>query len=205
MERSFSSSSALWRPAGRTLLRRSKSSDSSAVIRRRWPLCRHPSRFLRALHSETYFAVTAFAFSNAGGQTRFGRYRIVPELGNDYLTDAQVSSVSRNYHYEELAERVSRSPIRFRVMVQLAGSGDIVDDSTVHWPENRKMVGFGTVELTSVMPDTLAQQKHIIFDPIPRVDGIDASPDPLLELRAAIYLLGGRRRLAASGAEEAEP
>jgi len=36
----------------------------------------------------------------------------------------------------------------------------------------------------------------IIFDPIPRVDGIDASDDPLLELRA-VYLLSGRRRRAA--------
>jgi len=164
-----------------------------------------PKPFPSSLARETYFAVTAFAFSNAGGQTRFGRYRIVPELGNDYLTDAQVSSASRNYHYEELAERVSRSPIRFQVMVQLAGPGDIVDDSTVHWPENREALEFGTIELTSVMPDTLAQQKHIIFDPIPRVDGIDSSPDPLLELRAAIYLLSGRRRRSAGAAQVAEP
>ena len=37
----------------------------------------------------------------------------------------------------------------------------------------------------------------IIFDPIPRVDGIEPSNDPLFELRAAIYLLSGRRRRAA--------
>jgi catalase len=49
-----------------------------------------------------------------------------------------------------------------------------------------------------VVPDTVAQQKHIIFDPIPRVDGIAASADPLLELRAAVYLISGRRRRAAN-------
>jgi len=68
----------------------------------------------------------------------------------------------------------------------------------VHWPENRELVEFGTVELTAAMPDTLAQQKHIIFDPIPRVDGIEPSADPLLELRAAIYLISGRRRRSAA-------
>jgi catalase len=68
----------------------------------------------------------------------------------------------------------------------------------VHWPESRELVEFGTVELTEVIPDSLAQQKRIIFDPIPRVEGIEASADPLLELRAAIYLLSGRRRRAAS-------
>ena len=35
------------------------------------------------------------------------------------------------------------------------------------------------------------------FDPIPRVDGIEASADPLFELRANIYLMSGRRRRAA--------
>jgi catalase len=41
------------------------------------------------------------------------------------------------------------------------------------------------------------EQKHIIFDPIPRLDGIEPSDDPLLELRAAVYLISGRRRLTA--------
>lgn len=163
-----------------------------------------PKPFPSSLARETYFAVTSFAFSNSAGQTRFGRYRILPELGNDYLSDSQVSALSANYHYEELAERVARGPIRFHVRVQLAEPGDVVDDSTVHWPEDREAVEFGTIELTSVLPDTLAQQKHIIFDPIPRVDGIDPSPDPLLELRAAIYLLSGRRRRAAAAAQMTE-
>ena len=63
--------------------------------------------------------------------------------------------------------------------------------------EQREQVELGTLELTQILPDSFAQQKHIIFDPIPRVDGIEPSADPLLELRAAIYLLSGRRRRAA--------
>jgi catalase len=48
-----------------------------------------------------------------------------------------------------------------------------------------------------VAPENAHEQKNVIFDPIPRVDGIDPSDDPLLELRAAVYLIGGRRRRAA--------
>lgn len=40
------------------------------------------------------------------------------------------------------------------------------------------------------------QQKHIIFDPIPRVEGVEASDDPLLEMRASIYLVSGKQRRA---------
>jgi catalase len=156
-----------------------------------------PKPFPTSLARETYYAVTAFAFTNAEGKTRYGRYRIVPEQGNDYLTAEQVAGIAANYHYDELAERVAKKPVAFKILVQVAEPGDTVDDATVHWPESRELVEFGTVELTGVLPDTLAQQKHIIFDPIPRVDGIEASADPLLELRAAIYLLSGRRRRAA--------
>jgi catalase len=55
----------------------------------------------------------------------------------------------------------------------------------------------GNIELTVQAPENLAKQKQIIFDPIPRVDRIEPSADPLLELRAAIRLLSGRRRRAA--------
>lgn len=156
-----------------------------------------PKPFPSSLGRDTYYGVTAFAFTNATGEKKFGRYRIVPELGNDYLSQEQVAGIAENYHYEEIAQRLSKGPVRFHLRVQVAEAGDVTDDSTVHWPASREQVELGTIELDSVMPDSVAQQKHIIFDPIPRVDGIEPSADPLLELRAAIYLLSGRRRRSA--------
>jgi catalase len=156
-----------------------------------------PKPFPSSLTRETYFALTAFAFTNAEGKTRFGRYRIVPELGNDYLTDEQVKALGPNYHFDEIAERVKKGPVWLRIVVQVADASDKTDDVTVHWPETRPLVDLGTLELTGVAPDNAAEQKQIIFDPIPRVEGIEASADPLLELRAAIYLISGRRRRAA--------
>jgi catalase len=69
-----------------------------------------------------------------------------------------------------------------------------VDDATVHWPEERRLINLGRIVLTAPVAENAREQKKIIFDPIPRVQGIDPSDDPLLELRAAIYLLSGRRR-----------
>ena len=156
-----------------------------------------PKPFPSSLARETYFGVTAFRFINAQGESKYGRYRIVPEAGNDYLTDDAVARLRPDYHYEELEHRVKQDPIRFKILVQVAAPVDTTDDATIHWPEDRELVELGTLELTSVFADTLVQQKQIIFDPIPRVDGIEPSADPLLELRAAIYLLSGRERRAA--------
>lgn len=154
-----------------------------------------PKPFPSSLARDTYYGVTAFKFTNDAGETRYGRYRIVPEAGNDYLPADEVKR--ENHHYEELEHRLKQGPVRFKIYVQIAAAGDVTDDATVHWPEDRELIEFGTLELKSILPDSLVQQKHIIFDPIPRVDGIEPSADPLLELRAAIYLLSGRERRAA--------
>lgn len=146
---------------------------------------------------EAYFGVTAMEFINAREQRQFGRYRIVPDAGVDHLDAASVKAKGQNYLFEEIAGRVKQGPIGFQIRVQLANAGDVADDATVHWPDDRKVVDFGSLKLTELVADGEAEQKKIIFDPIPRVDGIEPSADPLLELRAAIYLMSGRRRRSA--------
>jgi catalase len=152
-----------------------------------------PSSFAR----ETYFGISAMRFENKDGLAQHGRYRIVPEAGNQFLSEAEVATRGENFLFDELKERISGGPISFRILVQVAGADDTVDDATVHWPEDRPLVDFGMIVLNSLVSDNDAAQKQIIFDPIPRVDGIDPSEDPLLELRAALYLISGRRRRAA--------
>jgi len=143
---------------------------------------------------EAYFAVTAFRFINRDGVARYGRFRITPSAGVEHLSDAAAKTRDANYLFDELAGRLAREAVRFEIQVQVAEEGDVADDATVHWPESRRLVPFGTIALTEMVPDSDREQQHIIFDPIPRVDGIEASADPLLELRAAVYLISGRRR-----------
>jgi len=156
-----------------------------------------PKPFPKSLAQEAYFGVTAFAFTNAAGEKKFGRYRIVPEQGTAFFSDAEAETLSPNFHYDELLSRAAQGPIRFRILLQVAAPGDVTDDATMHWAENRELAELGMIELTDPVTDNAAQQKQIIFDPIPRIDGIEPSADPLLELRAAIYLISGRRRRAA--------
>jgi catalase len=147
--------------------------------------------------TESYFGVTAMQFINQAGVKRFGRYRIIPDAGNHHLDDAATKAKSANYLFDEIAERIGKGPVKFKIVVQVANDGDVTDDATVLWPEDRKLVDFGTMTLTAVVANNEHEQQHIIFDPIPRVDGIEPSADPLLELRAAVYLISGRRRRSA--------
>jgi catalase len=158
-----------------------------------------PTSFAR----ESFFAVSAFRFTDARGVSRFGRYRILPLAGNEYLDDARAAAMGANFLVDEIRRRVTESPVKFRVVVQLGEAGDVTDDATVRWPESRRQIAFGEIALDAVAADEAAEQQRIIFDPIPRVDGIEASDDPLFEPRANVYLMSGRRRRAADRAPRA--
>jgi catalase len=153
-----------------------------------------PTSFAR----EAFFAVTAFRFTNAEGVSRHGRFRIRPEAGTEYLTDEEAARKSANFLFDEIGPRLAHGPIRLGVFVQLAADGDDVTDASVSWPDDREEVRFGTVTLTERVDDQAPERRKIIFDPVPRVDGIDPSGDPLTEVRSDIYLLSGRRRRAAA-------
>jgi catalase len=153
-----------------------------------------PTSFAR----EAFFAVTSFKFTNAEGVSRHGRFRIRPEEGADYLSNEQASAKSPDFLFKEIGPRLARGPVRLAVLVQLAGNSDDVTDSSVAWPESRPQIPFGTITLTARVDDMEPDRRKIIFDPIPRIDGIDTSGDPLSEVRSEIYLLSGRRRRKAA-------
>jgi catalase len=143
---------------------------------------------------ESFFAISAFKFTNADGVSRYGRYRVQPVAGNEYLNETEAAARGPNFLFDEIKERVAKELVRFRIAVQLAEDSDTVDDATIRWPEERPQLAFGEISLREIAADNANEQQRIIFDPVPRVDGIEASADPLFEQRANIYLMSGRRR-----------
>jgi catalase len=158
-----------------------------------------PTSFTR----ETFFAVTSFKFTNAKGESRHGRFRIRPEEGTEYLSPEAAAAKSPNFLFEEIDQRLARGRVGLGVFVQMAADGDDVADASVPWPDSRAEIKFGTISLTNHVDDGEPERRKIIFDPIPRVDGIDSSGDPLIEVRSDLYLLSGRRRRAAAATQNA--
>ncbi|GMV84139.1 MAG: hypothetical protein AMXMBFR7_53230 [Planctomycetota bacterium] len=154
-----------------------------------------PSSFAR----EAYFAPSAYTFTNAAGASRHGRFRIRPEAGLDFLTSEEAAQKSPNFLFDELITRLAAGPIRYGVFVQWAEAGDTIDDASTVWPISRTETRFGTLTLTAKADDQTPELRKIIYDPIPRVDGIDPTGDPLAAIRADLYLLSGRRRRAVFG------
>ena len=131
--------------------------------------------------------------------SRHGRFRIRPDAGTEYLSDADAAAKSADFLVDEIGPRLAQEPVRLGVCVQIAEPGDDVADASVTWPDSRPEIRFGTITLTTRVDDQVPDRRSIIFDPVPKVDGIEASGDPLTEVRSDIYLLSGRRRRAVFG------
>lgn len=147
---------------------------------------------------QAFFAVTAFKFTPATGGSRVGRFRLRPEAGTAFLTAEEAARKPSDFLAAELSGRLAAGPVGFRIVVQLAAPGDDPTDATAVWPDDREEVAFGTLTLTERVDELAPERRKIIFDPVPRVDGIDPAGDPLTDVRSDVYLLSGRRRRAAA-------
>lgn len=147
--------------------------------------------------TEEYFSVNAFKLIDSAGKATFIRYHIVPDAGVHVLDAEAVKKEDPDYLSKDLAKRLAEGPIGFKILAQVAAEGDVTDDATVHWPKDRPVVELGAFKLDSLLENNEKEQKYFILDPIPRVEGIEPSDDPLLEMRAALYLWSGKQRRAA--------
>lgn len=146
--------------------------------------------------------MNAFRFVKNGKVTTL-RYRLVPLAGEAHLDAEALKDRSSTYLFDEITERVRSGPVGFKLLAQIAGKDDVTDNATVIWPEEREVVELGTLSIEETLDEeqSRAQQKRIIFDPIPRVEGVEASDDPLLEVRANVYLASGQQRRSAQGGD----
>ena len=143
----------------------------------------------------TFFGIHAFRVTAPDGTERFVRYRWVPRAAADTLTDEETRALGKEYLHEELAHRLGSEPIVFELQLQLGEDRDDPNDPTTAWPEERELVGAGTMTLTEFAGQECGP---MIFDPGRLIDGIERSDDPVLHARSDAYSVSFARRTSAS-------
>jgi catalase len=141
----------------------------------------------------SYYGVNTFKFTNARGVSRYGRYRIIPQAAEQFLTAEQAKQAPAGYLADEIRRRSAQAPVHFRMLVQLAADGDKLEDPSIAWPETRPTIEVGTIEITSVAGDSDAEQRSLMFLPSALPAGIEAA-DPMIAARSAAYPVSYRRR-----------
>jgi catalase len=141
-----------------------------------------------------YNSIHAYGFEDGDSRIRYGRYRFVPGVRDAPLTDEEAASKAPDYLAEELAERLTQGPVRFRIDVILAAPGDPVDDPTAVWPDDREVFALGELAVTGLANDRERNGDILVFDPTRIVDGITLSNDPILLARPGAYAVSVARR-----------
>lgn len=145
---------------------------------------------------EAFFGNNAFRFINSKGKVQVGRYQIVPVKGTQFLDEATAKSKSPDFLREGLTSSLAEGPVRYGLLLQLAGPTDRADDSSLVWPDDRQRVELGIITINSIAVDSVAAERTLAFDPLRLTDGIEKSDDPLPALRSLVYALsvGSRRK-----------
>lgn len=144
----------------------------------------------------TFYAIHAFKWVDAAGGERYVRYTLLPAADEPSLSFSDAKERGRDYLQEELGERLAHGPITFNLRLQVAAGGDPVDDPTAAWPDERRTVDAGTLELTGIEDGREADGELLVFDPVRVTDGIELSGDPILRFRPRAYSVSIERRTA---------
>lgn len=157
------------------------------------PALRPPTSYA----ARRYYAIHAFRWLDADGGERYVRSTLVPEAGEASLSPREARRRGRDYLQQDIVARLTRAPVRFGLELQIAGDGDDVDDPSSVWPDERRRVTAGTLEITAPDNERESDGDILVFDPTRVVDGIELSDDPVLQFRSRAYSASVKRRSGA--------
>jgi catalase len=139
----------------------------------------------------TYYPIHAYLWLTLAGHGTWVRYRLVPKATPRERPPGRFTG--RDRLREEMQVRLAQGPVKFDLMVTVAGPRDDPHDPMSVWKGSRDFVA-GWLEITTPEPDHEEQGDVVVFDPTRVVDGIELSDDPILRYRPSAYSVSIERR-----------
>jgi catalase len=137
----------------------------------------------------TFRGLNTFYFVNGAGDRTPVRWSLVPQQ-----PAPEPRSGDLNGLFDAVVGQLRDRPLRWRLLITLADSGDPLTDPTLPWPDDRRSVDVGMLTLTTAATEAPGNARDINFDPLTLPDGIEPSDDPLLSARSDVYAASYRQR-----------
>lgn len=94
----------------------------------------------------------------------------------------------------DLMNKLKAGSVTFDLIFTFANSNDDENNPAVAWPEDRKTVNAGTINIMRSQVQSDGACNGIRFDPLILPNGIEPTEDPILNARSASYAESYRRR-----------
>jgi catalase len=134
-----------------------------------------------------FHAIHVFRYINGDEIVTNVRCHWVPQAGVKGRPVSELAQQSKEILLDELDEHLKGGPVRYNLVLEIAEPGDALDDVTLLWPEDRRRVTIGTLEISA--PITLEElgDPEMNHDPTKLTDGIELNDDPIIEARRGVY------------------
>lgn len=141
-----------------------------------------------------FHAVHAFRFLNAANQERVARIHFEPVAGVEGRPVEELSQADTEILFQEINDRIAKSPVEYSLVLQFAEPQDPIDDATAPWPEDRERLEIGRLSLVTPITEAEIGDPVMNHDPTVLTDGIEPTDDPIFQMRRGIYEVSAAQR-----------
>ncbi|MGA9673082.1 MAG: catalase, partial [Terracidiphilus sp.] len=134
-----------------------------------------------------FHAIHVFRYVNANDQVTNVRCHWVPKEGVKGRPAAELKELPKEFFLDQFDERLTKGPVRFELVLELAEPGDPLDDPTALWPDGRKRVAVGELVVTGAVTLEEIGDPEMNHDPTRLIDGIELNDDPIIQARRGVY------------------
>jgi catalase len=166
------------------------------------PVLRDANRVPASYATVEYHGLHAFRWVAADDSARFVRYHLRPVAGEEFLSGSAAKGKDPDFLHHELNTRLTRGPVRFDFLVQIAGPNDSTVDPSVRW-RSTELVTVGNLEITGLNTEREHGDDIVVFDPMRVTDGIEPADDPVLRFRTHAYSASVKLRTGVDRGPEA--
>jgi catalase len=96
--------------------------------------------------------------------------------------------------FQEFEQQIAAGPVDWDLVLEFAEPGDPINDATALWPEDRRREVVGRMRLVAPITEEEIGDKVMNHDPTDLTDGIEATDDPILQIRRGIYEVSAAQR-----------
>lgn len=142
-----------------------------------------------------YWAVHAYKATNAAGESKIVKFKLVPSAGEAGLSDDEAKAKPADFLVAELSERLAKGPASFDLLATPGAPGDATNDPSQMWKdeETRATMKLGTIALAALEDNKVCDAG--IFDPTNLAGGVEGpKDDTLFAPRSPAYAISASRR-----------
>jgi catalase len=141
---------------------------------------------------EQFNSIHTFIGENSDQQETPVRWSFVPDAGLVKISNSKLADYDSNFLKADLVKTLAKHPVSWQMQITLANEQDQLNDPTVLWQGEHKVINGGKLKINSLE----AECESINFDPMVLSKGIRASEDPVLHARSGAYAVSFARRLS---------